>query len=65
MQNMKILVTGSAGHLGEALMRTFRERGADVRSVDILPSPFTDVIGDIADREVVDHCMRASRMCCT
>jgi UDP-glucose 4-epimerase len=55
---MKILVTGSAGHLGEALMRTFRERGTDVRSVDILPSPFTDVVGDIADREVVDQCMR-------
>jgi UDP-glucose 4-epimerase len=54
---MKILVTGSAGHLGEALMRTFRERGTDARSVDILPSPFTDVVGDIADREVVDHCM--------
>jgi UDP-glucose 4-epimerase len=55
---MKILVTGSAGHLGEALMRTFRERGTDVRGVDVLPSAFTDIVGDIADREVVDHCMR-------
>lgn len=55
---MNILVTGSAGHLGEALMRTFRARGTDARGVDILPSPFTDVVGDIADRDVVDHCMQ-------
>ena len=39
-------------------MRTFRARGTDARGVDILPSPFTDVLGDIADREVVDHCMQ-------
>jgi UDP-glucose 4-epimerase len=55
---MKILVTGSAGHLGEALMRTLREQGKDVVSIDRLSSPFTDVVGDIADREVVDDCMR-------
>jgi UDP-glucose 4-epimerase len=44
--------------MGEALMRTFRERGQDAISVDVLPSPFTDVVGDIADRAVVDECMR-------
>lgn len=55
---MKILVTGSAGHLGEALMRTLREQGKRVVSIDRLPSPFTDVVGDIADRAVVDECMR-------
>ena len=55
---MKILVTGSAGHLGEALMRTLRERNTPVVGVDILPSPFTDVVGSIADRAVVDDCMR-------
>ena len=54
---MKILVTGSAGHLGEALMRTLRERGTPAVSVDVLPSPFTDIVGSIADREVVDACM--------
>lgn len=55
---MKILVTGSAGHLGEALMRTLRGNGTPVLGVDLLPSSFTDVVGDIADRAVVDDCMR-------
>lgn len=54
---MKILVTGSAGHLGEALMRVLRERGTPAVSVDVLRSPFTDIVGSIADREVVDACM--------
>lgn len=55
---MKVLVTGSAGHLGEALVRTLRDQGKDVISVDLLGSPFTDVVGSIADRALVDHCMR-------
>jgi nucleoside-diphosphate-sugar epimerase len=55
---MKILVTGSAGHLGEALMRTFRERGIDAVGIDVLESPFTDVVGSIVDRAVVDGAMR-------
>jgi UDP-glucose 4-epimerase len=54
---MKILVTGSTGHLGEALMRTLRARGTPVLGVDVFPSPFTDVVGSVADREVVDQCM--------
>ncbi|HUQ12491.1 MAG TPA: NAD(P)-dependent oxidoreductase [Steroidobacteraceae bacterium] len=57
---MKILVTGSAGHLGEALMRTLRDRGTPVVGVDLLPSPFTDFVGNIADRAVVDECMRGA-----
>jgi len=55
---MKILVTGSAGHLGEALVRTFRERRVEVVGVDVLDSPFTDVRGSIVDRTVVDRCMQ-------
>src|SRR3954471_15028101 len=55
---MKILVTGSAGHLGEALMRTFREQGIDAVGLDVLESPFTDVVGTIVDRTVVDGAMR-------
>jgi UDP-glucose 4-epimerase len=54
---MKILVTGSAGHLGEALMRTLRARKADVVGLDVLDSPFTDVVGSIADPAVVRHAM--------
>jgi UDP-glucose 4-epimerase len=55
---VKILVTGSAGHLGEALMRTLRDHGNSVVGIDLLPSPFTDVVGDIANRKLVDECMR-------
>jgi nucleoside-diphosphate-sugar epimerase len=55
---MKILVTGSAGHLGEALVRTLREQGTDVVGIDVLDSPFTDVRGSISDRATVDRCMR-------
>ncbi len=53
-----ILVTGSAGHLGEALMLTLRESGTPVRGVDVLPSPFTDAVGSIVDRAFVRDAMR-------
>jgi len=52
-----ILVTGSTGHLGEALVRSLRAAGRAVRGVDRLPSPFTDVVGSIVDRGVVERCM--------
>lgn len=55
---MRILVTGSAGHLGEALMRTLRRRGIEAVGIDIVPSPHTDLVGSIADRAFVDRCMR-------
>jgi nucleoside-diphosphate-sugar epimerase len=54
---MKILVTGSSGHLGEALMRTLPGLGHDVLGVDIVPSPFTQIVGSVADRATVDRCM--------
>jgi UDP-glucose 4-epimerase len=55
---MRILVTGSSGHLGEALMRTLRASGHDAVGIDILPSPFTDHVGTIAERAFVHRCMR-------
>ena len=55
---MRILVTGSAGHLGEGLMRTLRAQGREVTGVDISPSAHTDLVGSIADRDFVDRCMR-------
>ncbi len=55
---MKILVTGSAGHLGEALVRTLRSTDHTVIGLDITASPFTNVVGSIADRGVVDRVMR-------
>jgi UDP-glucose 4-epimerase len=55
---MKILVTGSSGHLGEALMRTLRARKIDAVGLDVLPSEFTDINGSIVDRATVDASMR-------
>ncbi len=54
---MKVLVTGSAGHLGEALMRTLRAKNIEAVGIDILPSPFTTVVGSLANRELVKACM--------
>ena len=48
----KILVTGSSGHLGEALMRTLRAMKRDAIGLDVQPSEFTDIVGSIADRDV-------------
>ncbi|MEX2498802.1 MAG: NAD(P)-dependent oxidoreductase [Wenzhouxiangellaceae bacterium] len=53
----KTLITGSAGHLGEALMRSLRAQGRDARGVDIKPSPFTDRVGSIVDRHFVRESM--------
>jgi UDP-glucose 4-epimerase len=54
---MTILVTGSAGHLGEALMRTLRAAGRPARGIDIKPSEFTDRVGSITDRDAVRRAM--------
>ena len=54
---MTILVTGSAGHLGEALMRTLQAAGMPARGLDLLPSPFTTDVGSIADRDFVRGCV--------
>ncbi|MBR0837156.1 NAD(P)-dependent oxidoreductase [Bradyrhizobium manausense] len=50
---MTILVTGSAGHLGKAIIRTLRRRGSPVRGIDLKPSPFTDAVGSIVDPDFV------------
>jgi UDP-glucose 4-epimerase len=54
---MTILVTGSSGHLGEALMRTLRGAGRAAVGLDIVPGPYTDRIGSIADRDCAARCM--------
>ncbi|MFK7801304.1 MAG: NAD-dependent epimerase/dehydratase family protein [Anaerolineae bacterium] len=54
---MKVLVTGSAGHLGEALMRTLKAQKVEAVGTDILASEFTHRVGTIADREHVRACM--------
>jgi UDP-glucose 4-epimerase len=55
---MRILVTGSSGHLGDALVRALRAADHDVVGLDIQPSPSTDVVGSVADAEIVRQSMR-------
>jgi UDP-glucose 4-epimerase len=55
---MRILVTGSAGHLGEALMRTLQNSHHDAVGLDIKRSAFTHRVGSVADRGFVKQCMR-------
>ncbi|TFV60791.1 UNVERIFIED_ORG: NAD(P)-dependent oxidoreductase [Bacillus sp. AZ43] len=47
------MVTGSSGHLGEALVRTLRAAGRAVVGLDRLPSPYTDVVASVTDRAAV------------
>jgi len=53
-----ILVTGSGGHLGEALMRSLRAQRRAVLGVDIVKSPFIDAVGSICDHAFVTRCVR-------
>jgi len=55
---MRILVTGSSGHLGEALVRVLGEEGHDVVGLDVLASASTTVVGSIVDRARVRECVK-------
>lgn len=50
---MNILLTGSAGHSGTAIIPLLRQQGHFVTGIDRLASPETDVVGDIQDPELI------------
>jgi UDP-glucose 4-epimerase len=54
---MRILVTGSSGHLGEALCRVLAADGCEVVGLDVLASPHTTVVGSVDDRACVRRCV--------
>jgi UDP-glucose 4-epimerase len=58
---MTLLVTGSSGHLGEALMRTLSEAGREAVGLDIVAGPFTDEVGSITDRACVARSLTGVR----
>jgi nucleoside-diphosphate-sugar epimerase len=58
---MRILVTGSSGHLGEALVSTLRADGHDTVGLDLLPSPATDFVGSIGDQSTVRRALHGVR----
>jgi UDP-glucose 4-epimerase len=49
----KYVVTGSSGHLGEALARTLVGGGHEVVGFDVRPGSFTTVVGSIVDAATV------------
>ncbi len=58
---MTILVTGSSGHLGEALMRLMQAEGRAAEGLDIAQGPFTQHLGSVADAETVKRAMTGKR----
>jgi UDP-glucose 4-epimerase len=57
---MRVLVTGSAGHLGEALVRVLASDGHEVVGADVLESPHTTAVGSIVDRPFVERCVEGA-----
>jgi len=54
---VRILVTGSAGHLGEALALELAAGGHDIVGLDVLASRETSVVGSITDARLVARCL--------
>jgi UDP-glucose 4-epimerase len=52
-ERMRILVTGSSGHLGEALVHVLSGQEHEVVGLDVLKAPTTAMVGSVADRAVV------------
>jgi UDP-glucose 4-epimerase len=55
---VNVLVTGSSGHLGEALIRTLQARRREALGIDVLAGAFTHRVGTITDRAFVRSCMK-------
>ncbi len=55
---MRILVTGSSGHLGEAIIRTLRDQKIDCIGIDQNPSAYTTQVGSITDKRFIEQCMK-------
>ena len=54
---MKVLVTGSSGHLGEALMRILPDAGHEAIGLDVKPGPFTQGVASITEPGAVAEAM--------
>jgi len=50
---MRVLVTGSSGHLGEALAVALGSEGCEVMGLDVVEAAHTGIMGSIVDRALV------------
>ncbi|TWB80336.1 nucleoside-diphosphate-sugar epimerase [Nitrospirillum amazonense] len=50
---MRVLVTGSSGPLGAAIVRQARTRGWTARGLDVRPGATTDIQADVADADAL------------
>ncbi len=55
---MKILITGTSGHLGEAIARLLKSNNGDYIGLDIKPSAFTTHVGSITDKELISSLVK-------
>ena len=55
---MKILITGSSGHLGQALISELQRTNHECIGIDINPSKFTSIVGSITDPQFVRKVIR-------
>jgi nucleoside-diphosphate-sugar epimerase len=53
----KVLITGSAGYLGEALAWTLSRQGKSVIGIDINASPYTTHLGSVTDAQFIAQAM--------
>jgi UDP-glucose 4-epimerase len=52
---MRILLTGSSGWLGRHLAPLLRAHGHAVTGLDVAPGRYTDIIGSVANRPLIDR----------
>ena len=55
---MKILITGSSGHLGTALSIVLNKTKHQLVGTDLMAGEHTHLVGDLADKKFVQTCMK-------